>query len=275
MPPEYSVIVKSNSFNFRVKLTTDTISVGGTRANCVQITIPSKEIAWIKGSTDGDCEIDGKPISGDSTIQMVHIGFWFLQNGYLDLSYPTITELLLTDSSKIQCSLPDGSTRTMSLLHRDALIYGKSFYQRKLNAEPYYEKGKNDMIEFEKSWRASKPASFDFRNIYLNEQLSIYYKDSDTWVDFMNNLVSVYGSKHICQIMYPWYLQAISEITEGRELPTRWVIRNLQTNVSPKIIGNFTGGFHTESDSPSFHEGWDLYTMKFRKARKSRKHRKT
>jgi hypothetical protein len=273
---EYSIVVKYNTFHFRVKLSHHTISVGGKNPqyNCVQITINNREIAWVKGSIEGNCELNGKPISGDSTIAMVHIGLWFLKNGYLDITYPPINELVLTDSSKIYCTLPDGSIRSMSLMHRDLLIHGQSFYQRKLGAEPYTEIGMQDVINFQKSRKSTKAKFFDFKNIYLNNQLTKYYNDTSTWEDFMNVLVKEYGNKQICQVMYPWYNEAVSEITGGRGLPTRWVIRNIQPKITPEIVGNFTGGFHTEIDSPSFHEGWNIYTMKFQKTRKLRKSRK-
>ena len=260
---EYEIVVSHTSMQFRVKLTPDIISVGGQTKNCVQITVKSKEIAWVKSSVEGECELNKKPVGGQDTIHMIHIALWFLKNGYKGIHYPVLTELELTDSSKFQCSMPDGSERSMSMLHRDALIHGMSFYERKLGAEPRFNAGKEAMNILREK-RKTKQPYFDFRNADLNVQLRPLYDQSTSWENFMKNLVKVYGSVHVCQIMHPWYLQAVTDITEGVELPTRWILRNLTPAIEPKILRNFSGGsIGGDVEERPFHEGWDIYTMPY------------
>ena len=264
-PVEYELIVSHNSMQFRVKLTPETITVGGKFKNCMQITIKSKEIAWVNSSLTGECELNKKPIGGQDTLVMIHIGLWFLHNGYNDIKYPILSELELTDSSKFNCSLSDSSSRSMSMLYRDALVHGMSFYERKLGAEPRFKVGK-EVMEILRKGRKGKQSFFDFRNEDLNIQLRGVYNDSVSWEDFMNKLVKKYGSVQVCQVMYPWYLQAVTDITEGMELPTRWILRDLTPTIEPKIEGPFVGfvGGAEIPESPSFHEGWDVYNLSYK-----------
>lgn len=282
MPPRYELLVSYELFKFRVILTPDTISVGGKFKNCVQLTIASSEIAWVKSSDEGDCEINNKSITGDNTLIMIRIAYWFLQNGYKDIIYPMLSQLYLTDSSKFSCKLSDGSVRSMSMMHRDALVHGQTFYQRKLGAIPAYPQGEANLHKFQENRKKTKPVSFHFNNKDLEEMLRPIYNDTITWEDFMKRLVTIYGSRGICEIMYPWYLQAISIISEGSEIPTRWVVHDLTPKIKPVVEGPYVGsaGGGYIDVSPNFHEGWDLWELSYKhikprklRMRKTRKHR--
>jgi hypothetical protein len=129
----------------------------------------------------------------------------------------------------------------MNYLHIESLLYGTPLQH--VNAQPTYPSGIQTMLEFQTNRTCSKNPSFDFRNYELNQKLKKYYESSTSWKEFMETLLSLYGdTSSLYEVMFPWYLQAVYEITEGRELPISWNID------SESVI--------LESN---YHEGWDVY----------------
>lgn len=203
--------VRIEGFRFRVKVGDDMIAVGSApKPECVEISPSAKKLVWLgKNKPDVECELDGKKINSDATIKMMRLALTLLRQ-----KYPDITQLTFEDASKIDCDQPDGTTETMNLAIRDALLYGQTFYERHLGAVPEFPEDAERMHRFRRNRYDPlfKPELFDFNNSTLKHILNPYWKDSSTWAEFFYKLHKQFGSRTFCAAIYPWYVKAFTHI---------------------------------------------------------------
>jgi len=175
-------IVKTNIGSFQIKITNrDYISVGA-KNNCVQIGYNSKNntahLDWL-GTEQGGCEINGKEIHGNNTVEMTDLAFTILKKLYPDVN-PNIS---LRDSSSFKCRIPDTNKAVpISLMKYNLLMTGETYYQNRFKAKLKYEdsnaaydefiKNRNDPNLFDKN--------YDFENNDLNNIRYILYIDFKT-----------------------------------------------------------------------------------------------
>lgn len=136
---------------------------------------------------------------------------------------PHIKFLQLQDTSSIPCKLesidrPVGITLAYyELLFHRATWYEKHFGARLLNrqlGEMY--------VAAKRNFDAAKPTYFSFNNKDLNILLQPMYRSTATWGEFLDEL---YKIPYKCQLMFPWYKQAVDIIMEHVSYESQyWII---------------------------------------------------
>jgi len=200
-PDEF--IAKTEFGKFRVKINGRLISVGGKRF-CTQIAYKNESDVELTSleTRHGLCEINNKEIQGELTVHMVHLAFTILKT-----QYPNAKIVNLIDTSSFVCE-----DRPMGLMKTSLLLYGKTYYQRRFNAQPLFEEDALTVNKFYNNWINSKlPENFSFNNDALAEILLPIYKTCATWAEFATKLNKKFGRK-VCKYIYPWFLHAIVNI---------------------------------------------------------------
>lgn len=210
--------VSIDGYRFRVKMGDDMIAVGSApNPECVQISPSARKLIWLgENKPDDICELDGKRIKGDTTITMARLALTLLRQ-----KYSQVTQLTFEDSSKIDCDQTDGTIKTMNLATRDALLYGQTFYERRLGAFPEFPEDVKRMQAFRLNRfnPELKPESFDFVNSKLKHILLPMWKETSTWADFFYKLYRAFGSRKFCAAIFPWYQNAFAHICGTRSNP--------------------------------------------------------
>ncbi len=238
-----------------------TLNVGGKYDKCVNITIPSEDdpnkeelkLSWAE-SEDKECSIDNNNIRGYATQRMMQLAFTVAKE-----IAPYAKYIVFDDRSTFKCDTPDGKQK-ISLPPYHIAFYGKTWYEDKFkarikNEELYkeYRKLVNNLHN-----PLVKPKRFEFGNIDLMKILLPLYEKTETWSEFFKLIGKKYP-KDKCTIMYPWILNAITDIFEGNTLfmNTTWVI-NIDDNptiryyeldpseVDNKILKRVHGGTYKE-----------------------------
>ncbi len=270
--------VKTGKYTFIAHVGPDFIGVGGKDKSCVQISPSGKKLMWVESSRKGECEVNGLSIAGDATVELAQLAITIMQK-----HQPHIEELILEDSSSFKCALPNGTTQHMNLNIRDALIYGKTFYERKFNAS---ELETDFMKRFRINRRdpSKKPAQFDFNSIELKPILQPLYDEAETWAEFMHSLYVKYGSVKMCAYIYPWYHSAFYLLSGHSEPPFKWRITILEQPDLPYIVvkdikegGSYWNTVRQVIQRPTYYGGgiiqmpYSKYAKSQRLPRKTRK----
>lgn len=217
-----SFTAKTDFGDFHVRIVGgDYINIGG-KNDCVQIYYDfDKNMGKLDRleTEKGGCSLSNEDIKGEKTIKMTDLGFTILRT-----LYPSVKEVTLIDSAKFPCKLPDGSRASMSYKQFFLLLKGKTYYQDRFQAIPEFSQEKQPLLDFESNWKnpERKPKTFKFMNPSLQEILTPLYEASSTWEEFIKKLFDIY-KRDVCQIMFPWYLDAYSNI-KHMEITTNWKI---------------------------------------------------
>lgn len=212
-----------------------TLSLGGNKDKCVNITIPTDtnekalKLSWAE--TTNECSLDTMKIKGNSTQIMLQLAITIAR----EIS-PHVTHILLNDMSHFQCNTPEGQIKTHLPSYYIAL-YGKTWYEDKFGAVIHNP-------EIHEKYRACipnllnpkyKPEYFDFVNKDLIQMLTPIYNKSICWQDFFNRLSETYGDTK-CGKMYPWLMNALLLCFEGSllYLGAEWRI-DINPKNTPKI----------------------------------------
>ena len=248
---------------FQIKITNRRYISIGSKNNCVQIgyNVSTNEgmLDWL-GTEKGGCEHNDKIIHGMDTIAMVDLGFTILQKLYPDIK----KWIKLRDSSKFNCTLPDGNGVPISNMIYNLLLHGETYYQKQFKAVPLYEEAIPGSTLFYKFWNSEPlPDTYSFNNDDLIDILIPIYKKSHTWREFFQEIYKKYGRK-TCTIIHSWYLDVYSTLakipitTDWKiDITTRPIIdftilnKNNNRNYTRKSFiydpYNFSGGYY-----PSF-----------------------
>ena len=262
-PEEF--IAQTAKYRFRVRVNSDIITVGGKNKLCININPTEQKLMWLQGDADGKCELDGQSIEGDSTILMIQLALTILREQIALGNIAHCDSLAFEDSSKIPCKLPDGTIRTLNLATRDALIYGTTFYERKLGAQ-----SAQDIQQFRKNRYDpnKKPFSFNFVNKELQTSLDPIYKKCDSWAAFFHTIVLQFGSRGACTVIYPWYQAAYKHISETQNATPpffNWILNVWnQPDVPYKKSKSVNGGKWPEyAPSPNFHDNSNIMEIPY------------
>lgn len=236
-------IVKTNYGIFRIKVADDfkidietrervkvgnTLSVGG-KNTCVFLTIPfDSEIAHLTNlkTKDGGCEETNKKISGENTIGMVNLAFTKVRE-----IAPHIKHIYLSDESDFPCTYKDGTVVGISMILYELIFHQESYYEKRFGAylknpilRELYKKAKE-------GFQKKLPRFFSFRNENVEKVLLPIYLKSTTWQDFFKNIHSL---PNICELLFPWYKYALSDIFEGESFERQAWLIDLENN--PKLF---------------------------------------
>lgn len=182
------------------------IGVGG-RNICVFLTFPLKgQTARLENvkTVNGGCDVTEKSIRGQDTVNMVHLAFTVLKE-----IAPHITRIELEDRSDFMCELQNGTHVGISIALYEIAFHRGTWYERHFGAflqndylQKQYEISKQNFF-------IEKVPEFSFRNVDLDTYLGPIYAETKTWADFFDK---VYTLERKCEIMFPWYKEALKQI---------------------------------------------------------------
>jgi hypothetical protein len=222
LPNEFTA--KTTFGSFKVKITNrNYINVGGNNNVCFQVGYDEFEnegkIDWL-GTESLKCEQSEKIINGVDTVAMADLGLTILRK-----LYPNIQKWVkLRDSSKFNCTLPDGNNVKISMMILQLLLHGETYYQSRFKAVPVYDEAITAYELFHKAWLndplPSRPPFI--KNEDLTEMLTPLYKKSKSWKDFFSEIYKIYGRKS-CEIIQSWY-KDVYGILAKYPITTDWKI---------------------------------------------------
>jgi hypothetical protein len=236
IPNKFTAITDFGSFQVKLTNRGQVINIG-TSIYCVQITHDHTEnkasLSWL-GTDKGGCEETGKAIHGKDTIGMVDLGFTILRQLYPDVN----SQVELRDSSKFNCTLPNGTKESISNIIYNLLITGKTYYQRSFGANLKYPGAQSTYDNFVRLRNSPDyfDNEYDFKNDDLNEILRPLAKASNTWADFFEKLYKKYG-RASCMYMYPWLYNVYGYLTQMGAIHVDW---NINLDERPIIEYNIT-----------------------------------
>lgn len=225
-----------------------TISIGG-KDKCVYIKAPlnssTAELVNLKVK-NSECELTGKTISGDNTVGMVNLAFEVLRK-----EAPHIKYIYLEDKSDFDCKMSNGDIGGISLALYEIMFHQNTWYERRFGA---YLKNDDLRVRYEKSkknFKNKKPDDFSFRNEDLQKLLEPVYNETNTWEEFFEK---VYTNPKKCEIIFPWYKNALKEIMDDISYERQSWIIDLIDNPMLKIVEfekvkNIYGGGKTKRKS--------------------------
>jgi hypothetical protein len=115
--------------------------------------------------------------------------------------------------------------------------------------------------ERKKGFLEKPPKEFSFQNKDLNEMLGLIYSESSSWKEFFEKIQDMPNN---CEIMFPWYKNALSSIFKSVSFERQEWIINLYQN--PKVfpvkyskITILKGGRRKTKRSDSAKYKYDLY----------------
>lgn len=211
------------AYDYQKKYKNDFLRIGG-KNNCVEyswdIKTPNEVyLQWLDVERGG-CELTNTKIRGPNTIHMFDLSVSILRK------YTPVNTIELMDNSKFPCILPNEKRVNIHMNSYNYLFHNGSWYDIKLGAYPKdtIERERYEANKFHHTDPDSKPAQFNFRNDDLNKEFEPLFDSSNTWKEFLDTIYSKYHGNNICNRIYPWYLEATSQLTGGLSLPTIWII---------------------------------------------------
>jgi hypothetical protein len=196
------------------------IGVGG-RNKCVYITAPltgdTGTLHNIKTKDQG-CELTGKKIAGESTLEMIKLAFRVV----LDIA-PHIQYLQLQDTSSIPCVI-DNPERPVgiSLAYYELMFHRSTWYEKHFGARLINPKFQELYMSSKQNFDSPKPTYFSLANKDLNILLQPLYRSTHTWGEFFDEL---YKIKYKCKLIFPWYKNAIALLCDNISYEAQyWII---------------------------------------------------
>lgn len=191
------------------------LQLGGTRRDCLTITIYLEESIFVKAyhkpanvaylpyiSNSDNCALE-KPLTSGASL--IRIAIYFIQKGY-----PFIDRLAFIDNSNLTCT--DG--KKISLLYFSFLKYQKTWYEKEFQAflpnEPdaFTYKQLKEMYEDPALYQSEESfrASLVRYNVSeeLQEKLCLLYSQHTNYKDFFLSVFQEFG-KYTCFLVMPWY----------------------------------------------------------------------
>jgi hypothetical protein len=216
-------VAKTYIGSFNVKIANREYITIGTQHACVQIGYNQMSnvatLDWL-GTEKGGCEMTGKEIHGKNTIAMTDLGFTILKQLYPDVN----PHIMLRDSSKFPCNLPDGNRVSISNMIYNLLITGKTYYQNKFGATLKYPKSETAYKAFVEARQNPHlfNKSYNFNNSDLNKALAPLLQTSANWGDFFEKIYTSYG-RHTCTLLHSWYMDVFGFLAQ-EAIHADWVI---------------------------------------------------
>jgi hypothetical protein len=197
------------------------ITVGG-RNSCVSIEIfDNSDTAHFLNvkRTNGGCELNDKIIKGDLTVKMICLAFTITKE------YAShISKIALEDMSDFACKRRNNSIVGISLALHELMFRQMTWYERHFKAKLINDDLYKSYIENRNNFNKKPPIDFDFRNNDLNIALRPVIIVAKSWKDFFAYINNEYKDEK-CDIIFPWYKQAISLIFENINYERQnWII---------------------------------------------------
>ncbi len=204
------------------------ITVGGSvdMPDCVKINIRKINITNTRTIMEANfivdynerCNIE-KNLKSAVILARIAISFAF--------TYFRIDKFILHDQSKFHCKTSARSDYRFHLYGRELLKYGKTWYQRNLNAHIYHPQTLKDIQRY-LSFVNTKPSWNIFSHYTIAERLKPYWDNSKSYKELVLTLLeSVHRvnpdskvDEHTninCHLLYPWFNQLTSHFL--RDLP--------------------------------------------------------
>ena len=213
---------------YRYDETRQEITVGGSvdMPDCVKINIRCIPISNTRTITEANFIVDyNERCNTDNNLKSavilarVAISFAF--------TYFRIDKFILHDQSKFHCKTSARSDYRFHLYGRELLKYGKTWYQRNLNAHIYHPQTLKDIQRY-LSFVNTKPPWNIFSRYTIAERLKPYWDNSKSYKELVLTLLDsvhrvnpdskVYEHTNInCHLLYPWFNELTSHFL--RDLP--------------------------------------------------------
>jgi hypothetical protein len=144
---------------------------------------------------------------------------------------------------------------------REIAFYQQSYYEKRFGAYLASPELRKIYNERKKGFLEKPPKEFSFQNKDLNEMLGLIYSESSSWKEFFEKIQDMPNN---CEIMFPWYKNALSSIFKSVSFERQEWIINLYQN--PKVfpvkyskITILKGGRRKTKRSDSAKYKYDLY----------------
>jgi hypothetical protein len=253
------------------------ITVGG-RHSCVSIEIfDNSDTAHFLNvkRTNGGCELDEKEIKGPLTVKMICLAFTITKQIASHVTKITLEDSLCKqwhskielcpseDMSDFGCKRRDGTIVGVSLALHDLMFKQMTWYEGNFKAKLLNNDLYDSYIKDRNNFNKKPPIDFDFRNNDLNIALKPALIAANSWKEFFTYINNEYKDNK-CDIIFPWYKQAISLIFEGINYERQnWIITltDIPDCISIEYIeeNKFAGGNRTRKRniSSTIFATWD------------------
>lgn len=249
----------------------DTISIGGKRKECVNISINTPDSIMVQRGyhsldiatipilfTNPDCSVEKPLAKGTGTITMIRT---ILSETVK--RYPYVKTYEFTDNSHITCDNGKGIT----LMFLSIIQHKQTWYERHFNAhikdKELYTRYKTGLLVLQDP--ELKIPFNDFKNIiqsYTSEdtikKLQVYYDTSNTFFEFFQLILDSGGKQELCNIIVDWIDLFIYHIFKFYPQNTLWIIErgsieSIQVEETPlnkKPANQFGGKRRTRKNLP-------------------------
>lgn len=246
VPAKYTIRTAYGKFHMKISAAMDrnkikadafNVNIGSKTKQCAQFTVPLKhtghtdaKLIWIEAHEE--CSLETYIQKGLAQ-HMILLGITVVR--HINTSIKTI---YFDDMSSFMCALPNGKEQQVPMKPFHIAFHGATWYEYYFDAKLKKDHDKYLRLK-ENLFRAeAKPATFDFINQELQEELEPLYDGSSTWHEFFTLIDAKYGNKK-CSVIYPWLVQAMNHIFEGSVFfEVKWYIdleENLSKNKTPMI----------------------------------------
>ena len=214
------------------------ILVGGSRHSvpkeCVKIYIYTTEISDTQTISEAQLFVDynercniAKNLKSALILARVAISFVF--------TYYKIDKFILRDQSVFHCKTSTVDYE-FSLAGRELLKYGKTWYQRNLNAHIYHPRTIYNIQRY-LSFVNTKPPWSTFSHYGIAERLKPYWDKSTSYKELvltlLDNIQRVYPDtivdKHTnenCHLLYPWFNNITSQYLQNFPVIDNFILRD-------------------------------------------------
>jgi len=181
------------------------IYVGGKKKGCVVLEVNKIDNdATLHVGYDRKCNTTGDLPNQRGTIALIKASCSFMFQ-----RFPSITQVVFRDTSTIKCN----NEEKLSLSRMHLFLYGKTWYQRHLHAEPQKGHGKLDAFlkvvktkpSFAHIWEIIDESIRVRDDRATKKMLSVVYESSSNIREWIVNLITDSNGKRLdCQVLTPW-----------------------------------------------------------------------
>jgi hypothetical protein len=212
----YKIKMGSYEFYGNIEKTEEgwTVSIGGKKSGCVIIHIYNRttrgELDFV--GYDQRCTIDGAMPRGAATVAMVRAGIVLAFT-----KFPSLPYVYLRDHTRYDCNHTD-----FYLAHLMLGLYGKTWYEKNMNAELERKAAQAKVDLFIQETQKTLPKFEDFWNLVRNsipreDSASINNQLKSLWDNHksMRSLLQYLRDNDKCELFMDWLPTYFSETSTG------------------------------------------------------------
>ena len=241
----------------------DTVSIGGLKGDCVNITINTPDsLAVQRGFHRLDvatipilewnpkCALDKDLAKGSGTISMIRTIL-----SEVNSRYPYVNLYRFRDNSHITCD----NGKELSLLHLSLVEYGQTWYERHFDAfieDPTFYKQYKDGLQMlgDPSFKLPFTSFVDRFRPYLSQStvdtLKPCYESSPSYFDLFRCILTTHGKGKLCVLLVGWIDLFIESIFTFDPLSLPWGIRRESIKPERATFQEFRGGRRSRKKGP-------------------------